>query len=78
MVGDARDMPVLVADKDFNFTVTTGVIGELIRLEKGGPGFFYFFPPVDADPYALDGENWYVNQNSMWRSVRNFIIVRAF
>ncbi|KAI0051873.1 glycoside hydrolase family 55 protein [Auriscalpium vulgare] len=29
---------------------------------------------IDANPYGSGGDNWYVNQNNFYRSVRNFVI----
>ncbi|KAG1748973.1 glycoside hydrolase family 55 protein [Suillus paluster] len=29
---------------------------------------------IDADPYGTNGANWYTNQDSFYRSVRNFVI----
>ncbi|KIM76034.1 glycoside hydrolase family 55 protein [Piloderma croceum F 1598] len=29
---------------------------------------------IDADPYLSNGAQWYINQNNMFRSVRNFVI----
>ncbi|CEL56403.1 Glucan 1,3-beta-glucosidase OS=Cochliobolus carbonum GN=EXG1 PE=1 SV=1 [Rhizoctonia solani AG-1 IB] len=54
MVGNPKDLPVLIASDNFN---------------NGSDGSV-----LDANPYTPEGNNWYINQNNFFRSIRNFVI----
>ncbi|KAL5633597.1 hypothetical protein ACGC1H_003918 [Rhizoctonia solani] len=54
IVGNAKDLPVLIASDNFN---------------NGSEGSV-----LDANPYTPEGNNWYINQNNFFRSIRNFVI----
>ncbi|KAJ1306408.1 hypothetical protein OPQ81_007413 [Rhizoctonia solani] len=54
LVGNPKDLPVLIASENFN---------------NGSDGSV-----LDANPYTPEGNNWYINQNNFFRSIRNFVI----
>ncbi|KAF8677635.1 Glycoside hydrolase family 55 protein [Rhizoctonia solani] len=54
IVGNPKDLPVLIASDNFN---------------NGSEGSV-----LDANPYTPEGNNWYINQNNFFRSIRNFVI----
>ncbi|CCO33547.1 hypothetical protein BN14_07630 [Rhizoctonia solani AG-1 IB] len=54
IVGNPKDLPVLIASDNFN---------------NGSDGSV-----LDANPYTPEGNNWYINQNNFFRSIRNFVI----
>ncbi|CAE6452109.1 unnamed protein product [Rhizoctonia solani] len=54
IIGNPKDLPVLIATDNFN---------------NGSDGSV-----LDANPYTPEGNNWYINQNNFFRSIRNFVI----
>ncbi|CAE7209200.1 unnamed protein product [Rhizoctonia solani] len=54
IIGNPKDLPVLIASGNFN---------------NGSDGSV-----LDANPYTPEGNNWYINQNNFFRSIRNLVI----
>lgn len=73
MIGDARNPPTLLAAPNFSGIAVIGIYS-FSRYKEFELTLAYLLP--DADPYIPggNGEQWFVNQNNFFRSVRNFVI----
>ncbi|KAH0838875.1 glycoside hydrolase family 55 protein [Lanmaoa asiatica] len=69
IIGDARHPPTLLASSHF---IGSAVIGRFFKFNNWRRSNSW----LDADPYIPNGwgAQWYINQDNLFRSVRNLII----